>query len=142
MAKVTVEREYLGHNFKLTFESDIKDDLSAFQVEERIHGVMNRELQRFSEISAVAIRDKRNADELEQARRTAPEGQKVVDATVGRTRRLAVVSAEERGPSVVLGAGNKDVTSRFVVGSKAGRLLRSQPGAEVVAAEDEDGGNQ
>lgn len=139
--KVTVEHEYLGHTFKLTLESDVSEDLSAQNVHERIALVMNREMQRIAEITAVAVKDKQAAQEFQRAVSAARrDGKFVVDATVGRgERRLEVVN--ERGPSVVLGAGTKDVSGRFVIGEKTGRLLRTKPGTEVVAAE-EDGGNQ
>lgn len=142
MSKVTVEQEYLGHSFKLTFESDVSEDLSGFNVDERIALVMRRELQRVSEIVAVAVNDKRAAEELAQAQRAArQEGKFVVDATVGRgPRRFQTV--DKRGPSVILGAGTKDVSGRLVVSEKTGRLLRSKPGVEIAAAEAEDGGQQ
>ena len=139
MNRVTVEQEYLGHNFKLTLESDVTEDLTEFNVDGRIHNLMRRVLQTHAENTAVALNDRKAAQELEEATRKArADGKFAVDATVGRgPRRFAIV--DQRGPSVVLGAGGKETERRMVVG-QGGRLLRTKPGTEVVAAE--DGGNQ
>jgi hypothetical protein len=98
--KLIVTREYLGKTFTLTLESDVTEDVSAFDVESRITKVMNREVQRFAEISAVALQDKTRAEQ---------------DLAERIRRKHAGEPKPERGPSVVLAAGTKDEKGRAVV---------------------------
>lgn len=98
--KVRLETKYLGHSCALTFESDIEEDLSQQQVEERIGNVMRRELQRFAEISAVGVKDKKAAEER---------------AAEQRRRRASGEPEPEKGPAITLAAGTKDpVLGRIV----------------------------
>jgi hypothetical protein len=95
--KNTIQTKYLGHNFSLTFESDVEEDLSEQEVEARITTVMRRELQRFAEISAVAVNDKKAAakerDRINELKR----------------------SKAKRGPAQILAAGTKGKEGRIVV---------------------------
>lgn len=99
--KISVSLHYLRHNYDLTLESDVNEDLSRFDVEARIAGVLRRELGRAAEITAVGLQD------LERAKKADEE-------TLQRKRSGA--RPEPKRPTTILAAGTKDVkTGRIVV---------------------------
>ena len=96
--KVTLSTTYLGHQFSLTLESDLQEDLSASDAEARIAAVLRRELQRCAEISVVAKQDLKRAAEDEQARRA------------NRSKETG-----PKPPAQILAAGTKDPKGRVVL---------------------------
>jgi hypothetical protein len=95
--QLTVTTEYLGHTYKLTLEADVAEDLSDYNVKGRITGVLDRELQRCAEITAVALKDKTAAELAAHEARRAP-----------KTR-------EPKGPAMILAAGTKAPEGRIVL---------------------------
>lgn len=108
--KISIEHSYLGQKYVLTFEADTDVDLGRYEVESRISRVMRRELGRFAEISAVALKDnERDTQRTVMDRRARRDGATLVDATVGRGGpTFNAVAPTEKGPAVTLGAGTKD----------------------------------
>lgn len=135
--KVSMTHSYLGHNFSLTFDSDVTEDLD--DVQERIGRVMRRELARFGEIVAVGVKDKEYAEARAfELRRLKGSNEVLLDATVGRgpTR----FHAGAAGPTQILGAGNKDPkTGRVIVDRKTGAVIE---GSQVEAHPANEGGGQ
>lgn len=98
---VTLEQEYQGQTFSLTLSAPgITADLSRFEVESRIVGVLRRELQRFAEITMVALVDQADADQR---------------ATEARARKARGEPPPVTGPAQVLAAGTKDESGRVIV---------------------------
>lgn len=106
--KISIEHSYLGQKYTLTFEVDTDVDLSRYDVEPRVSRVMRRELARFAEISAVALKDnERDTQRAAMDRRARRDGVALVDSTVGRGG-ATFATVTERGPAVTLGVGTKD----------------------------------
>jgi hypothetical protein len=81
----------------LTMSHETDQDLTKFEVEQRIQQVMTREARRFAEIIAVGLKDEQ-ASHVEAARIKSLRS-----------------SGEKRGPNIILAAGTKD--------PKAGRFI-------------------
>jgi hypothetical protein len=98
--QLSVKVSYLGRDYELAFSSDVTEDLTRFDVGTRIAGVMQRELQRFAEISAVGLQDLTAAQAAEK------------DARERKARGEVVV----KGPAIVLAAGTKAPEGRVILG--------------------------
>lgn len=97
---VTWEQEYQGQRFTLKLSAPgVTADLTRYDVEGRIVGVLRRELQRFAEITTVALRDQ------------AADAQR---ATEARARKARGEAPPETGPAQVLSAGTKDPSGRVI----------------------------
>jgi hypothetical protein len=98
--QLTVTTTYLGRTYTATLTADVPEDLSAFNVKGRITNVLDRELQRCAEITAVALQDQAAAALAEQ------------DA---RERKARGEAPPPRGPTQILAANTKDPKGRVVV---------------------------
>lgn len=95
----TLSLTYLGRSYSISFESDVDEDLSKFGVGPRINGVLQRELQRCAEITAVALQDQVVAAQADaETRERKARGEVLV-----------------KGPAMVLAAGTKAVSGRVVL---------------------------
>jgi hypothetical protein len=97
--EITVKKEYLGHTFELNFRSSVDEDLTKFEVEQRLQMVLSRELQRCAEVSVVGLKDK-----------LAAEG-----AAALLREQKASGTVPVKGPAQFLAAGTKDPAGRVVV---------------------------
>jgi hypothetical protein len=90
--QLTVKTTYLGREYELAFSATVPEDLSTFDVQSRIAGVLQREVERFAQITAVALQDKAVAD--------------AADADE-RARKARGEAPAPKGPAMVLAAGTK-----------------------------------
>jgi hypothetical protein len=98
--KLTVNLSYLGQDFALTLESTAPAvEINRTDVAARITNVLNRELQRFAEITTVALKDLAAAD--------------VAEAEV--RARKARGEVLPKAPAQVLAAGTKSPEGRVVL---------------------------
>lgn len=118
--KVTFAQEHDGQPYSLEFDAPgVTDDLTRYDVEARIAGVLRRELQRFAEIVTVALQDRDRDQQLaSEARMRKARGETLPAPTGGHQ---------------VLAAGTKAPEGRVVLPLQGGAAAAPKGAAPAAA---------